>query len=54
MKLSYKRGEYKKENRTCIICGSIFEGTKKATFCSNKCKQKDKIKRLKAKVLAKL
>lgn len=46
-KINYKRGTYKKEDRICIVCGSIFKGTKKAKFCSNKCKQRDKYKRLK-------
>ena len=44
---SYTRGVYKKEDRTCVDCGFVFKGTKKAKFCSNKCKQRDKIKRLK-------
>lgn len=47
-KISYKRGTYKKEDRICIVCDSIFKGNKKAKFCSNKCKQRDKYKRLKS------
>jgi|LSQX01.1.fsa_nt_gb hypothetical protein len=50
--VAYKRGTYKKEDRICIVCDSIFKGTKKAKFCSNKCKQKDKYKRLKEAIYA--
>lgn len=39
---SYKRGQYKKVDRVCVVCGITFPGTKKAKFCGNKCKQKDK------------
>lgn len=39
---NYTRGEYKKVDRVCEVCGITFSGTKKAKFCSNKCTQKDK------------
>ncbi len=34
---------------TCPVCGEDFEGTLRAKFCSNRCKQKDKNDRSKAK-----
>jgi len=37
---SYTRGSYKKEPRTCKICGKVFNGTKKAIYCSNACRIK--------------
>jgi len=33
----------------CPVCSNEFEGIVKAKFCSNKCKQKDKYRRLKEK-----
>ena len=40
--MSYKRGSYRKSDRTCEVCGIIFQGTAKAKFCHNRCKQKAK------------
>lgn len=45
----YKRGSYKKIDRTCEVCKVTFKGTRGAKFCSNKCKQIDKINRKKDK-----
>jgi hypothetical protein len=33
------------ETKICPICEEEFEGIKKAVFCSNKCRQKDKYQR---------
>jgi len=32
---------------SCFVCNEKFEGTTRAKFCSNKCKQADKYKRSK-------
>ena len=40
--MSYKRGSYRKSDRTCEVCGITFQGTAKAKFCHNRCKQKAK------------
>ncbi|SCN47371.1 hypothetical protein BAZMOX_15154_2 [methanotrophic endosymbiont of Bathymodiolus azoricus (Menez Gwen)] len=40
--LSSKR---KIEAKICPICQEEFEAIKKAVFCSNKCRQKDKYER---------
>ena len=40
--MSYKRGPYKKSDVECDICKTIFQGTAKAKYCSNRCKQKVK------------
>lgn len=37
---NYTRGEYKKVERFCIVCGASFQGNKKALFDKNNCKQK--------------
>jgi hypothetical protein len=33
------------ETKVCPVCQEEFEGIKKAVFCSNKCRQKDKYQR---------
>jgi len=33
------------ESKICPVCKEEFEGIKKAIFCSNKCRQKDKYQR---------
>ncbi|WP_167374441.1 hypothetical protein [Bathymodiolus platifrons methanotrophic gill symbiont] len=33
------------ETKICPVCKEEFEGIKKAKFCSNKCRQKDKYQR---------
>ena len=33
------------ETKICPVCKEEFEGIKKAIFCSNKCRQKDKYQR---------
>lgn len=43
--MSYKRQPYKKVDRICEVCSITFQGTKKAKFCSNKCKQINKNKK---------
>lgn len=43
----YVRGEYKKFDVVCDVCKNTFQGTSKAKFCSNKCKQKDKYNKTK-------
>ena len=45
--VTYSRKPYAKTPRTCEVCNTSFQGTKKAKFCSNKCKQKNKNKRVK-------
>ncbi|WP_198266682.1 hypothetical protein [sulfur-oxidizing endosymbiont of Gigantopelta aegis] len=39
----------KKELKKCVVCREEFLGLKRAKFCSNKCKQKDKYQRSKLK-----
>lgn len=39
----------KKEVKICPVCDKEFTGLKRAKFCSNKCKQKDKYIRSKQK-----
>lgn len=48
---AYKRGSYKKSIRICDVCKESFEGTAKAKFCSNACKQADKHAKKKANIL---
>lgn len=45
----YTRNQYAKTQRVCIVCTNSFEGTQRAKFCSNACKQKDKYQRSKTK-----
>lgn len=33
------------ETKICPVCKEEFKGIKKAIFCSNKCRQKDKYQR---------
>ncbi len=33
------------ETKRCPVCEEEFKGIKKAVFCSNKCRQKDKYER---------
>lgn len=33
----YVRGSYKKQEKSCVRCGSRFFGTKKAKYCSGRC-----------------
>jgi hypothetical protein len=35
---AYKRGPYKKTDKTCEHCGTTFQGVKNAQFCSSKCR----------------
>ena len=34
-------------DHNCIVCNKTFKAMKKAKFCSNRCKQKDKYERSK-------
>jgi predicted nucleic acid-binding Zn ribbon protein len=34
---------------TCAVCGKVFNGIKKAVYCSNACRQKAKYRRNTAK-----
>jgi predicted nucleic acid-binding Zn ribbon protein len=38
--LSYKRGQYAKQTRTCVVCGKEFMGRRDAQCCSNACLNK--------------
>lgn len=31
----------RREQRVCVVCGKEFEGTVRATYCSNRCKSLD-------------
>ncbi|MDR2152900.1 MAG: hypothetical protein LBO72_08765 [Helicobacteraceae bacterium] len=37
---AYKRGEYAKVKRVCVVCGAEFEGRSDALYCSNACNLK--------------
>jgi hypothetical protein len=46
--LAAKRKIY---NKLCPVCVKEFQGTARAKFCSNKCKQADKNERIRSKTV---